>query len=674
MGASPSTMNFEYQINEALPALKSTNITPTDNSDYFMEGPWISSKPSWLNVSKVSQREKPAVAKYNVSLIKSKADNLNEGLHSGTIVFGMKRLSGRLDSVTVSVTLEITDPPPPPNPEKVTYSFSANGDNPCGLINVNYTVKGGVAPYKLYKNGVLSASGLGSTFTNPLNRNGQQVQIEIKDTNNNPISVNGDIDPNSKFNVVGVRRLNSNDVNISIGNYSSGSTVSVSVTFLNSLVTPYEYSLDGVNWQSESVFSGLLPDTYTLRIRDKLGCVYTEDFTTDDVVVEKPTVAYISQANPIRYAIVNSAKKNYFNTLSFLENRQQNYTFKQKWIETDIITTQFKTNAEYINIYAVDCHGEKTELVPTRVADNTDLIGYSTATMFSSPNNIASLYYGKVDLLDPTTEEITDSVDYVSTLPNWITEGQEVEISGLGFSKVTRIYFSETYQSLVAELDFSYSGSENERNVKAIYDIHAYDVYEFMIHMTVMPNDFQVVIELGDSFDDIKYTYISEIQSKFKDNDRYVEIQYYNDVNVSGMNYDTGIKHLIRVEAYQNYVGEHSVEGYNGYEKFYATRIELFNSENVIFPRLTTAMAHKLRIILSHKNLLINNVPCTIAEGTEISGMPSTNFKKLTCLVKLTGEEFIKGQYDDLAPVTDGGFAGIEIRKDLGLLLWTYNA
>ena len=559
----------------------------------------------------------------------------------------------------------------PEIPQSVIFDYDPNISNPCELIDVRYAINGS-SPFTFYKNGVLTESGVTSPFVDSIARNGQPVQVQFIDSSGNPVSING-ISPDSVLIVVGVRKLNPNDVSLDIANYSAGSNVTVNVSFQHSLVTPYEYSLNGVDWQSDNRFTAIPPNNYTLYIKDALGCVYTETFVIDGVTTLSEVVSYISEINPIRFIQTDSSKKNYFNTLSFIENRQLHYRFIQNWIESDIVTTQLKTNAQYIGVNAVDCHGAKTPISVVKKVDNTGLIGYSTVTLFRSQNNLGALYYGVVDLLNPDTDAIIQTKDYKNTLPPWISEGQELDIDGVGFAKVNRIYFSEDYNSLVAELDFAYTSTPVDSSAKATYNLQPYDLYEFEVDVSLMPDQFQITIEIGSSANDIKFSYISEIQSKFNDNKRYVEIQYSDNENIGGMNYQTGVKHLIRLEAYQDYQGEHSVDGYNGDTRYYATQIELYNSENIIFPRLTTGMAQKVRMILSHGNLTINSVPCTLSEGTEITNMPSSNLSKLTANVKIGGEEFNEGQADNLIDTEGGGFAGIETYKDLGLLTWTKN-
>ena len=52
-------------------------------------------------------------------------------------------------------------------------------------------------------------------------------------------------------------------------------------------VSPYEFSLDGSNWQADDMFIGLSPGSYTILVRDALGCV-VETNPVDILDVEEP--------------------------------------------------------------------------------------------------------------------------------------------------------------------------------------------------------------------------------------------------------------------------------------------------------------------------------------------------------------------------------------------------
>lgn len=58
---------------------------------------------------------------------------------------------------------------------------------------------------------------------------------------------------------------------------------------------PFEYSLDGTNFQSDEVFINVPPDDYVITVRDANDCTSTAMATVDEI----PEVFYASQIRPI---------------------------------------------------------------------------------------------------------------------------------------------------------------------------------------------------------------------------------------------------------------------------------------------------------------------------------------------------------------------------------------
>jgi len=58
---------------------------------------------------------------------------------------------------------------------------------------------------------------------------------------------------------------------------------------------PYMYSIDGINFQNDNIFSALSANDYTVVIKDANGCTDTEMVT----VAEVPEVFYANQIRPI---------------------------------------------------------------------------------------------------------------------------------------------------------------------------------------------------------------------------------------------------------------------------------------------------------------------------------------------------------------------------------------
>tara|TARA_R110002012_G_scaffold66614_2_gene174155 strand:+ start:32842 stop:47004 length:14163 start_codon:yes stop_codon:yes gene_type:complete len=61
---------------------------------------------------------------------------------------------------------------------------------------------------------------------------------------------------------------------------------------------PYEYSIDGVNFGSASTFNNLTDGTYTVTVRDDLGCIFTTNAITIDPL-DPPTDIDFTATNPL---------------------------------------------------------------------------------------------------------------------------------------------------------------------------------------------------------------------------------------------------------------------------------------------------------------------------------------------------------------------------------------
>ena len=120
--------------------------------------------------------------------------------------------------------------------------------------------------------------------------------------------------------------LVSADISSSYVNSPNGATINIVVNpALNGLT--FTYSLDGVSFQSSSVFSGILDGDYTITVKDQLGCSTSVPITippfSDGGIGERTAYADLpSKSNSIRYARyvdwgVCSNYKNDENTLSW---------------------------------------------------------------------------------------------------------------------------------------------------------------------------------------------------------------------------------------------------------------------------------------------------------------------------------------------------------------------
>lgn len=115
MAVSPSTLSKTYKKDSVVPS-DTVVVTPSDTSNGpFGDGPWVDSKPKWLNVVFVKKQGYnngagvPDRVTYKITVNESVARTMGTGNYSGRVVFLHKRLSGRLSREGLSYTLEIQE-------------------------------------------------------------------------------------------------------------------------------------------------------------------------------------------------------------------------------------------------------------------------------------------------------------------------------------------------------------------------------------------------------------------------------------------------------------------------------------------------------------------------------------------------------------------------------------
>lgn len=542
-------------------------------------------------------------------------------------------------------------------------AYSANVSDRCGKVDVELTVQGGSEIYNAYVDNVLTVSNQTSPFDVTVNR-GVAKSIRVVDSLSELIGT---------VQTIGTRKLISNDISLNVANYSSGSTITATVEFISEDISVYEYSLDNITFQVSNVFTGQAVGNYTIYVKDGFGCVVSKQFVVDGVTSITETVFDISNINSFRYAKVDNGKKNQLNTLSYNELRLISYQYKQMFLLNDIVTTQFKTNAQYIRAYKL-VDGVDTDLTVLKKTDNTDLQIKTTSTYFDLGNGRSGIYFGVVDVLDFLTDAFVETVNYGNALPQWASSvGDLVTIEGIGQVPINEISYSDIYNSFILEFNIAYIGLEVERKISAQYNIQPYNIYEF--DTTIVDNLFNVVIEVGTSAESIDFCYISECIEKVEDSKFLFDITYWDDENKGKFNYQTGIKNKLRIYGYQYDVGEQQTQGYNGDKEYYVTDNEIYDVQKFNFDRLSTQIANKLRLVVAHKYLLINGLFYKLAEVPEVESYGDSNFKKFVVNLKQSGEQFLTAEQEVISDSVEQQEIGIALGNAIGkgILAWTKN-
>jgi hypothetical protein len=585
-------------------------------------------------------------------------------------------------------------------------SYSENTANKCNKTDVELTIQGGDNSYSVYVDDVLTVSAQTSPVTVIIDR-GIPKALRVVDSLGSLIGT---------VQTINTRSIIEEDINITIANYTSGATVSSTITFISAEISVYTYSLDNVTFQSSSTFTGQTSNNYILYVKDGFGCVKSKSFIVDGVTVVSETVFDISEINSFRFAKVESGKKNQKNTLSFNELRLTKYGYTQKYLANDVITTQFKTNANYINCYSLNNEGVKIPLTAVKKTSNINLQAKSTSTYFNIGNGRSAIYFGVVNSLNYLTNVAIEQLNYGSSLPIWAnTEGNLVTIDGLGQVPIDSIGYSESKNSFILEFNIAYTGADVSKNISAEYNIQPYEIYEFNTLISerfrsfteellynfksrceifeaescvtdfvnsIYPNSlksasnsFNVLIEAGTDIDNIDFTYVSECINEVSDSDFLFDITYYDDENKGKFNYQTGIKNKLRIFGYQDDIGEQETEGYNGDKEYYVTDNVVFDVQRFTFLKLSTQMANKLRLVFAHKYVIINRLSYKLSEPPEVTGDGNYNMKKFVVNLKQSGEQFLTTEQELIIDSPQSLEIGIALAsaKGKGILAWTKN-
>ena len=477
------------------------------------------------------------------------------------------------------------------------------------------------------------------------------------------------------------KRVSSDKIKIDVFYTENGAAITTTVDFISSAILPLTYSLDGENFIENNVFTGQPNGDYTIYVKDAFGCVTSKNITVDGVSTATEVNCEISDINPIRYSILEDGKKNRYNTLSHEQLKNVPYPFIQYFTVSDNPITQVRTNAKYLNIFALDCGGNKSQLTPVKRSNHIGQQLRTTAVKFSTEDGKLGIFFGVVDVLDNVSGEVLESKDFGYQVPQAFNKvGRLVTIEGLGTIPIKDISYNEEYEAFVLIFESAYTGEEITTSLSATYNIQNYEVYEFVTPISQMPESFNVVIEAGLSLEDIRFTFISERIERTVDSDDFVEMIYWNSENFGAMNYATGVVHTLRLHTVLSRLSDsQSVSGYNGDVERYVTDNEIFDGEEFIFGYLSEEMARKIRMVLAHDMLFINGVHYRLGdESPELTSRFSTNICELTAVLHKGGDVTESFDASVIQPATGEGVdqstyeleQAISAARGKALILW----
>lgn len=450
----------------------------------------------------------------------------------------------------------------------------------------------------------------GKNFTVPDLPRNTDILLEVK-------SADGEY---AQINFYSGGSLNSGLINID--KYSNSITITNNTNGLE-----LEYSLNGADWQTESVFTELLEQNYFLQARDIYGCTALIPFTieTGSIIVPDPASDdYFSypKSNSIRMSIIEdwdncTINKNDKNTLSCDAIDDVKYKELQTYRSCDKITLQFKNNYSDLVIRTTD----NSEIISlNQKTNNRDIKESMDAKTKQIDGTRVGVYFVSGNTYDYDSGVINGDYSLNGDLPNWVKIGGIIEIGSIVYL-ISDLYFDDVLGYNMAVLYTQMTDSD--KIIKTQYNNFRYDVYECIIDMAG-----RTTLQISVYFDGS----IKMLSETIKIDDYVTNlalIRYSMPYNTD-MFFASGIEPIIRFLIDTSQAGgENESDNYITDVDVDQTKSSNYEIEVIRLLPLTKEVARLAMLIFSHKNININGIDYTKKE-IEIESQGRSNLYVVT--------------------------------------------
>ena len=457
---------------------------------------------------------------------------------------------------------------------------------------------------------------------------------------------NDDGDTASK-NIIIPEKLTSG-LKIKTVNSPNGATVTIIPKVANNYtgLLNYEYSLDNSTWQSSNIFNNQAAGTYTAYLRDQYGCSTSQQFTvtshedfsgvTISDTVEEAFIE-VPKANSLRFALQETLGncgpyRHEDNTLSYQMDSNIPYTQKQLYNSCDSITLQFKTNYSTRTANAI-VGDTSTPLTIEKKSSNIGRKDRRDATKISLEGE-AGYYFDTGNIYNYATGVIEDDYSLGGKLPLWGVVGNFLYDNG--WHEITEIRFDDQRNAEVLIVDLSYTGEDVFTEVKSIYNLFDYEVYEFTISFTDYES-VSVEIQVEDTnYETVRY--LSEDIKVEDTHDHTVFIEYWNNVNTQ-MVYATGIKNKLRIPVEYIRAGyEDETETNKTDDSAILVSSQQYPTRLFEFSPMTEGMMRKVHGALSSTDVYIDGIRY-VKSQVETESLEETNLYIINATMIIATEE-----------------------------------
>lgn len=525
-----------------------------------------------------------------------------------------------------------------PQSSEIVFTVTQSAVGDCTSIQYSATATGGTPPYVLYHGSVIVDAAWNGASQNFNLTRGQVRKVSCSDS----------LGALKETTVIVSRKLSAGDFSIQTQNFSASSDILVIRDVTIAGTAPLQYSLDntteitGQNYQAGNAFAGVAAGTYNLFIKDQYDCEVLKVIQVtgfqDNTELEKIRYFEVMEGQSFIFSespdFDDQTKKTYFNTLSWNFDSLVKYPIIQKFNPNDpSVGTQFKSSYEYHNITLHGCDGSTRTLEPIMIKKNLGATEKVDCVLFpieTDPSK-TGVYFngGDAYVPDTTTVDPTGTV-YSGFAPLWATIGQLVFIEGSGGFYIT----DASYDPIIGDyfvIDLT-TPSQVAGIVQATYNIQPYNLFEFYLDISTVPDRGFIVIEK--SFEQTGPVegnpWISEIIQKVVVEDDLL-IEWSDSKNKADIVFQSGIKFRMRIKGEFMPEWEDEADTQAGDSRKYNIEQKHYQGFSLLVEPITAKQVTQLSIAAVTEGFAINNINLLRDDAPEISRLGKSNLWKWKC-------------------------------------------
>lgn len=547
--------------------------------------------------------------------------------NSGTKFFEVSEnnTSGR---ITVGIANET-----PTEQIKITnFSISENATDPCNLYDATITTN-------------VDATQLTSPVSQSVSSNPFTViGLNRDDVDRLNFSLNNN-DTSTSYTDVFTPKLTANLFTLKIiANINNSYSLNISYGLSSITNSNYKisYSINDIDYYSSSSFSGLTTGSYTLYVKDNIGCSASIPFQITEQelnVYDRVPVFKVSQHNALISVRRNERFQNPTNMLSYEERGLNRKDFKQLFESTDgILTQQFNSSYESVEVKLHDCQGNENTILTTQKTDNydiTDVRDVTITTVNYLNQSYIAIKYVSGNTYDPDTLGKTGEYFLGSLVPEFMNTNDGIILQGVGTYRVQDIVFKDNVQVLVLDiLAANFPITPNGVILKATtkYNQLDYNVFEYSIDLSTLNGDYYVTYKAFDS----EFDTIEEQTEWFNISNEQNEtffLEYYHTENNETL-YSTGIKNFIRIpyDLELEYIPRDTQTTYDTDTNSVSLETTYRDAYRMYIADIPQGMERKIGIATSNNRLFIDGMSVIKAEEIESESIKGTNLYKMNIL------------------------------------------